>query len=94
MSAVQMRLTDGSTPAEHPSFPRLTADQKRAVNEVWDDTVLPTLEAANQFRRDADDQVLHEQQIADGLRLQVRDLRDALERALDEAARLRWAATL
>jgi hypothetical protein len=34
-------------PADHPAWPALTDEQRRCINEVWDETVVPALEAAD-----------------------------------------------
>lgn len=72
-SSEQMTL-----PAEHVAWPRLTDDQRRGVNEVWDDTVVPALEQVDVLRRECDD-----------ARLEAQDARGALRWWQERAA---WAA--
>lgn len=38
----------------HPSWPDLTDRQREAVNEVWDDLVIPALAQVDVMRRERD----------------------------------------
>jgi hypothetical protein len=39
-----MSATETATvPAEHPAWPRLTDDQRKSINELWDEMVVPAL---------------------------------------------------
>jgi len=53
---------------EHPAWTRLTDDQRRAVNEVWDDLVVPALESVEVMRRERDDALLEAQNARDAMR--------------------------
>jgi hypothetical protein len=59
--------------SQHPAWPRLTADQRKAVNEVWNDMVVPALEEVAVARRERDEALLEAQ-----------DARGQLRRAREE----------
>lgn len=69
----------------HPAWPRLTDDQRRAVNEVWDDMVVPALEEIDVMRRKVDEVRLEAQDDRAGKRY----WRERAERAEAELAALR-----
>lgn len=50
-----------STLADHPAWARLTADQRKAVNAVWDEMVVPALEQVDTMRCERDDALLEAQ---------------------------------
>lgn len=54
---------------EHPAWMRLTNDQRQAINQVWNDVVLPALEEAVLARQDRDNALLAAQDARDALRL-------------------------
>jgi hypothetical protein len=55
-------------PSEHPAWPALTDAQRRAVNRVWDETVVPALERAERLERDAQAALLAAQDARDSAR--------------------------
>lgn len=68
----------------------ITPQQRRSLNELWDEYVVPALEQVDDIRRDADSRIIDAQGDAIGLR---RDLQDAAWRhgQLEaELERLRW----
>lgn len=75
----QLAIDAADTPQQHPAYPRLTADQKRAINEVWDDVCVPALEEVAVMRR----------QVTDA-RIAAQDARHQAAVLRDELARLRW----
>lgn len=70
----------------HPAWPRLTDDQRKAVNEVWDDTVIPALEEADRMRRRMEDMQL---EVQDAQALARRTQEYADQRAASERIRRR-----
>lgn len=68
-----------SVPSEHGAWPRLTDDQREAVNEVWDEMVVPALEEVDR----ANDRVIE-------ARIEAQDARGVARHWQDLYDRLRW----
>jgi hypothetical protein len=77
--AQQLTMAPAARPSEHRSFPRLTAEQKRSINEVWDEFCVPALKEVDVMK----------QQVLDA-RLEAQDARDALRQVRQDYDRLRW----
>jgi hypothetical protein len=58
---------------DHPDWPRLTDAQRAAVNQVWDDTVIPALQEAEDAHRDATRRLIAAQDHRDAVSMFVRD---------------------
>lgn len=67
--------------ALHPAWPRLTDDQRQAVNEVWDDVVIPALGGAQSAVCERD-----------RARLEAQDARAEARYWRERYDRLRWEA--
>lgn len=48
-------------PSNHAAWPLLTDDQRSAVNEVWDEMVIPALEQVDAMRAERDAALLEAQ---------------------------------
>lgn len=68
-------MSEQTTLAEHPDWANLTVGQRKAVNRVWDDLVVPALEQVDRMREERDRALLEAQ---DG-RTAYRWLLDAIE---------------
>lgn len=71
-------------PDGHPTWTRLDDEQKRWLNEVWDDTVVPALEEVDRMQKRVDEARL-EAQAAHGLARRTQEHADA--RAIRERER-------
>jgi hypothetical protein len=75
-----MSMETVAAPEQHRAYPRLTADQRRAVNEWWDEIVTPALEEIEAMR--------HEVTAA---RIEAQEARWQAREANAAHARLLWA---
>ncbi len=78
---------------QHDRWPRLTDDQERWLNEVWEDMVIPALEQVDTMRRERDDALLEAQTQRDVYRRFQEGLTEALN-AYGVPAKTSWRAAI
>jgi hypothetical protein len=74
-----MSMETVASPEQHRAYPRLTADQRKAVNEWWDEIVIPALEEVEAMRNEVT-----------AARMEAQDARWQAREARAAHARLLW----
>lgn len=70
-------------PKDHPDWPVLTVEQRRAVNEVWNDTVVAALEETQAMKRRMEAAIIDAQDARgnrDYIKGRLRDAHQAAQR--------------